>query len=646
MKVIGISPLDKDSTVSFMEDGKIIFACGEERLSRTKLQDGFPRRAMKLGFERTGWSVDDIDQVAYAFYDGEEETRLMYEAADEDSNYHPEDCTRASLDKYRELVAKDYKPDFSVSIPGLDEQADEFMPSKSFLKSTLYKMAASKPAWDWKLHKRFFNQWLSTASSDHKLRTKQLAAGLKEFGLESKLKRYNHHDTHAANAFYASGYKEALLVTLDGYGSGNCGGVYVGNSDGLECLQKFSFPNSLGQFYEMVTSALGFKPGRHEGKIVGLAAYGNPDLLGPVLRERFVVENGDIKIRASMNYYFARDLAQRFSKRDVAAAYQEVLEQITREVCEYWVAKTGMRNVAVSGGVNANVKLNQRIHEINGVDSVFAYPNMGDGGCGSGAAMLAFNQQVFQGVIDNVYLGPDYTNEEIEAALRKENLPVERSDNVEDRVGELLTQNHIVARFDGRMEYGPRSLGNRSVLYPAQDAKVNLWLNHQLGRTEFMPFAPAALASEAHNLFLNLEGCEKTAEFMTVTFNCTDFMVEKCPAAVHIDRTARPQLVTETSNPGFHKVLQAYYKRSGIPAVINTSFNMHEEPIVCSPDDAVRAFLLGNIDYLAIGSYLVPHPELSRLMEERSMPQQSEVSGQVTQLPTSRKVSKGEAEVV
>lgn len=620
MKVIGISPLDKDATVSFMEDGRIVFACGEERLSRVKLQDGFPYRAMRMGFERTGWQPTEIDAVAYAFFDGEEETRLMNEAAAEDARYHDPDCTRSALNKYKKLVAGNYQPDLSVAIPGLDSTDDEFMPQKGFLKGRLYQYAATSPAWDWRLHKRFFKQWLSTASADHHLRTTQLTDGLEQFDLLEKLVRFNHHDTHAANSFYASGYSEALLVTLDGYGSGNCGGVYIGNNDGLECLQKFSFPNSLGQFYEMVTGALGFKPGRHEGKIVGLAAYGNPDILGPILRDRFVIDNGDIKIRASMNYFFSRDLAQRFAKRDIAAAYQTVLEQVTKEVCEYWVAKTGMRNVAVSGGVNANVKLNQRIHEIDGVDSVFAYPNMGDGGCGSGAAMLVFDRNVFDTAIDNVYLGPDYRDDEIEAALRKENLPIERPESIEDSVGELLTKNHIVARFHGRMEYGPRALGNRSVLYPAQDAKVNLWLNHQLGRTEFMPFAPAVLASEADKLFHNTAGCEKTSEFMTVTFDCTDFMADNCPAAVHIDRTARPQFVSEKTNPGFHRILQAYHQRTGIPSVINTSFNMHEEPIVCSPDDAVRAFLLGNIDYLAIGPYLVAHPNLESLMAERDQP--------------------------
>jgi len=550
----------------------------------------------------------------------------MNKAAAEDDRYHDPQCTRSSLARYAELRNSNYQPDLSVAIPGLDAVADEFMPAKGFLKRRLYQLAASSPAIDWRLHKHFFKNWLAAASADHKLRTTQLTEGLKQFGLQDKLVRFNHHDTHAANSFYASGYSEALLVTLDGYGSGNCGGVYIGRrsvedstGNGLECLQKFSFPNSLGQFYEMVTSALGFKPGRHEGKIVGLAAYGNASILGPILRDRFVIENGDIKIRASMNYFFSRDLAGRFAKRDIAAAYQTVLEQITKEVCEYWVAKTGLRNVAVSGGVNANVKLNQRIHEIDGVDSVFAYPNMGDGGCGSGAAMLVFDNSVFKKAIDNVYLGPDYQDSEIEEALSKKNLPIERPDSIEDSVGELLTKNHIVARFHGRMEYGPRALGNRSVLYPAQDAKVNLWLNHQLGRTEFMPFAPAVLASEADKLFYNTQGCEKTSEFMTITFDCTDFMAEKCPAAVHIDRTARPQFVSEETNPSFHRILQAYHNRSGIPSIINTSFNMHEEPIVCSPDDAVRAFLLGNIDYLAIGPYLVAHPDLESLIAERTV---------------------------
>jgi len=238
MKVIGISPLDKDSTVSFMEDGKILFACGEERLSREKLQDGFPARTMKMGFELTGWTADDVDAVAYGFYEGDEEARLMREAADEDARYHDTDCTQASIDVLKNIRASGYQPDLTTQIPGLDARQDEFMPAKGFLKSSFYDFAANRPTIDWRLHRKFFNDWVNEASEDHRLRTRQLEKGLEEFGLAGKLKRFNHHDTHAANAFYASGYDEALLVTLDGYGSGNCGGVYLGNSEGLQPLRR------------------------------------------------------------------------------------------------------------------------------------------------------------------------------------------------------------------------------------------------------------------------------------------------------------------------------------------------------------------------------------------------------------------------
>jgi carbamoyltransferase len=253
------------------------------------------------------------------------------------------------------------------------------------------------------------------------------------------------------------------------------------------------------------------------------------------------------------------------------------------------------------------------------VDQVFVYPNMGDGGCGTGAAMLAFGPEVmYTGKpYDNVYFGPDYSEAEIEAALEREGLTFERLDDIEDRVAQLLTQDHIVGRFNGRMEYGPRALGNRSVLYPAREPEVNQWLNHQLGRTEFMPFAPAALASEGHRLYRNLSGCEKTAEFMTITFDCTAEMRKMCPAAVHVDGTARPQLVSARTNESFYKILRGYFERTGIPAMINTSFNMHEEPIVCRPEDAIRAFLAGNIDYLAIGPFLAPHPRLKEILRSR-----------------------------
>ena len=617
MRVLGISPLDKDATASFVEDGRILFACGEERLSRVKLQDGFPLRAIELGLQKTGWTLESIDGVAYSFYDGDRESELMQAAQAEDQEFHDKHASAESL-RLLSKIRSGYVADTSVPIPGLAAE-EEFATQKAWYKKRLYDLSSFSPKMDQRLHHRGFRQWVETASKDHHLRTQQLIDGLTKLGLLDKLKRFNHHKCHAANAFYKSGYERALVMSFDGYGSGNCGAVYEGSPAGLKMLHEFRFPNSLGQFYEYVTSALGFRPGRHEGKIVGLAAYGDPEILGPVLRARFIgMDQGDIRIRSSLNYYFSRLLSQAFSKRDMAAAYQTVLEQIVKQVAEFWVAKTGLNNVCLSGGVNANVKLNQRIHECDAVDSVFVYPNMGDGGCASGAAFLAFDRKVLvTEQLDNAYLGPDFDDQEIEHALQVAGVEFERFDIVEPEIAKHLADNRIVARFNGRMEYGPRALGNRSILYPAGDPEINLWLNHQLGRTEFMPFAPAALLEEAPRLFLNTAGCEKTAEFMTITFDCTDEMKQMCPAAVHIDGTARPQLVSAESNASFHSILTHYNKLTGIPSVINTSFNMHEEPIVCSPTDAVRAFLDGRIDILAIGSYIAPHPKLAEIEQER-----------------------------
>jgi carbamoyltransferase len=275
----------------------------------------------------------------------------------------------------------------------------------------------------------------------------------------------------------------------------------------------------------------------------------------------------------------------------------------------HYLKQTGARNLVLSGGVVANVKLNQRLKEIPGVEKIFIHPNMGDGGCGTGAALLEFqgNGHLKQPLKD-VYLGPSYTADEIADALQRAALPFDRYTPIEPKIAALIAAGHVVARFNGRMEYGPRALGNRSILYHAKEPEVNQWLNQRLGRTEFMPFAPATLNEARHECYKNVDGGEYAAQFMTLTFDCTEDMKRTSPAAVHVDGTARPQLVTETSNPSFHAILTEYRKLTGIPSVINTSFNMHEEPIVCSPDDAIRAFLQGNLDYLAIGDFLVAHP--------------------------------------
>jgi len=281
----------------------------------------------------------------------------------------------------------------------------------------------------------------------------------------------------------------------------------------------------------------------------------------------------------------------------------------------HWIRETGCEDVVLSGGVAANVKMNQRIYEVEGVRRVFVYPNMGDGGCGTGLALLFSWPGRGPSAIDNVYYGPSFADAEIAAELDAAHLSYCRPGRMAVDAARRIHAGHVIARFDGRMEYGPRALGNRSILYHARDPHVNQWLNKQLGRTEFMPFAPVTLWEARERCYKNVTGAEHAAEFMTITFDCTDFMRQSCPAAVHVDGTARPQLIRREINPGYYDIVKEYEGLSGIPSLINTSFNMHEEPIVCSPADAVRAFLQGNIDWLVIGPFMVPHPRSSKVVE-------------------------------
>lgn len=605
MKVLGISPLDKDSTVTLVEDGRITYAAAEERFTRVKLQDGFPWRALENALEMTGTTANEIDHVVYPFLTYDEETRLFEKNLAKEREFLDETDVNTSSEELRE--ARGRVPSGRAPVPGLADPNERF--DKGLLKSVAYRLLASEGVVSRNVAKRGSEKWGREATAFHFRWQQELESALGELELSGKLKRVEHHLTHAANAYYNSGFDEALVVTLDGYGSGLSGSVNLGRGGRIERLHAQEYPHSLGTFYESVTSALGFTPSRHEGKIVGLAAYGDPKVLGDVLRRRFVQNNGGFRIVETNNVYFARLLASQFPKIDVAAAYQRVLEEVAAAYVAQYIRKTGVRHLVLSGGVVANVKLNQRLREIEGIEGIFIHPNMGDGGCGTGAALLEFaGTPAVAERLNDVYLGPEFSSDQITEALRIAQLPFTQYRPIEPKIAMLLAAGKVVARFDGRMEYGPRALGHRSILYHAKEPAVNQWLNQRLGRTEFMPFAPATLHDHRDANYLNMAGADYAAQFMTLTFDCTASMKRDCPAAVHVDGTARPQLVTEKGSPGFHRILTEYYRLTGVPSVINTSFNMHEEPIVCTPDDAIRAFVQGNLDYLAIGDFLVEHP--------------------------------------
>jgi carbamoyltransferase len=275
-----------------------------------------------------------------------------------------------------------------------------------------------------------------------------------------------------------------------------------------------------------------------------------------------------------------------------------------------------LRDVALAGGVFANVRVNEEILGLPETRDVFVHPGMTDCGLAVGAALAACVPGTLEvpmardpEPLRDVYLGPTITEADVDRALQHHALtPEVVTGPLSDAIADLLVQGHVVARAAGRMDYGPRALGNRTILYQPSDRAVNDWLNENLRRTEFMPFAPAVLHAERGRCFGDMSGGEHSAEFMTMTFHCTPWMQKTMAGVVHLDGTARPQLVRRDRNAEFHDILTAFHDRTGIPGVINTSFNMHEEPIVCSADDAVRAFIDGQLDYLALGSRLIRHP--------------------------------------
>lgn len=564
MYILGISEIDNDAGAVLLKDSQVVCAANEERFSRIKQHQGFPHRAVEWILKYSGLRLDQIDAMAVAKADPAVNPELFY--------------------RVRDLLLKyDY---FSKDDPA------------SFLTKCL-NLAINK----YRNARRSIKLAGKMSHEIHEWAVKN--------GCEKKIVHIPHHYAHAACAYWASGFDRALAVTIDGQGEGITSQIYLVQSGEFELLKETYVPDSLGVFYAAVTKALGFIPARHEGKVTGLAAYAtaDPKLLKEVRRLAFNTPDSSGFRAPSVygSYFKIKILAKRYGREQMAACFQQVLEEVAVAYISYYFKRHKIENVVFAGGVAANVKLNQRIHSIPGVKNIFIFPHMADGGLGYGAAQIYYRARSGDKKvcpIQDVYWGPEYSKEEIEAVLKKYGVRYRYSDEIEKEIVDILIQDKVVAHFYGRMEFGPRALGNRSILYPTTNPKVNDWLNRQLKRSEFMPFAPVTLAHQAGRCYKNFAGAEFAARFMTVTMDCTEEMKRLSPAVVHVDGTARPQLITEALHPRFYRILSEYYKRTGIPSLVNTSFNMHEEPIVCSPEDAVRSFLQGNLDSLAIGPFL------------------------------------------
>ena len=451
-----------------------------------------------------------------------------------------------------------------------------------------------------------------------------------------------HQMAHAASAFWASGFETALCLTYDGgmYNSPWFGGLYTANrSNGICPLEQFSALHyaKVTSLYTFVTALLGFSPNKHEGKITGLAAYGRPtDPCRELLRRWF--EEEFLEIEGVMDWAFTYDQkkppalltndarierfrkeATHFTREEMAASVQEFAENhivgLLQEARELgWTSD----NICLAGGLFANVKINQRVVEA-GFKGLFVAPPMTDDGTALGAAWHVLSRQpgFAPKPLHSMYLGPSFSSEEIEGILNTEKVTYEHLVNAESAVAGLLASGAVVAIFQGGMEFGPRALGNRSILAQATKDEINQSLNSRLNRTEFMPFAPISRVEDAASCYLGIDLVLHAAEFMTVTVNCTPLMREACPAVVHVDGTARPQLVSAQSNPFVHGVLSHYQLLTEKPALVNTSFNIHEEPIVCSPIDALRGFFESGLNYLYLGDGVLVSLEKNRAAELR-----------------------------
>ena len=435
---------------------------------------------------------------------------------------------------------------------------------------------------------------------------------------------HDHHLTHAVAAAYYSGFTECAVITMDGqgdWGVHHTSGVF---RDGRYERQQVSDApgSSAGMFYGHITELLGFRPMRHEGKVVGLAALGDPGPLhAAFLRALHVSADGHTLCSEftgagaeARRLAYLRGAIAGHSRENVSAAAQQVLEDVGLELIRNFLRRSGQRRVALNGGVFANVKLNQRIAALPEVDSIFVFPAMSDTGNSVGAAllaMLAADPTALRGAepLADVYLGPGYDDAAIAAALAAAGQTATRlgEDELVATAARAIHDGRIVGWFQGRMEFGPRALGNRSMLARPTESAINDWLNQRLDRSEFMPFAPSVLAEHADELFVGVDKARHTAEFMTVTFDVKPQWRSRIPAVVHVDGTARPQLVRAERNPLYHRLIRAYHALSGIPLVLNTSFNVHEEPIVCAPAEAIRAFVEKRVDCLAVGSWWLSH---------------------------------------
>ncbi|MGI9326710.1 MAG: carbamoyltransferase family protein [Pseudomonadales bacterium] len=590
-RILGLSAYYHDSAAALLIDGEIVAAAQEERFTRTKHDPDFPANAIRYCLAEANLDLSDIDQVV--FYD---KPFIKFERL---------------LETYLTYAPKGFRS-FAAAMP-------VWLKEKLLLKSTL---------------KRELGQLLPAQSNE--LPTLLFAA---------------HHQSHAASAYYPSPYSDAAVLCLDGVGEWATTSVWRGQGGNLTPLWEIQFPHSLGLLYSAFTYFTGFKVNSGEYKLMGLAPYGKPTYVDQITSKLIDVKP-DGTFRLNMKYFnYCTGLTMTSSKfdelfdgpprqpeaqltqreMDIAASIQQVTEDIVLKLAATIHQETGAKNLCLAGGVALNCVANGRILRESAFDNVWIQPAAGDAGGALGCAQAVWYESHPDSKVQSggdsmrgSYLGPRFGATEIESALQEAGAPYKKleADSLYDAVAKLIDEGNVIGWFQGRMEFGPRALGGRSILGDPRNREMQTTLNLKIKyRESFRPFAPSVIADDVSDWF----ELESASPYMLIVAQVEPsirtkaeelpgdlFGIEQLkqvrsalPAITHVDYSARVQTVHEQTNPAYYRLLQAFKKRTGCGVLVNTSFNVRGEPIVCTPQDAYRCFMRTEMDYLVLENYIL-----------------------------------------
>jgi len=559
MEILGIWD-GHDSGAALIEGDKILFAVNEERLTRRKLEIAFPERSIDACLKHTGTSIEEISEIAVSTWD------------------------------FAKTLARVF-PSLREEYYLLRRRKKDMGRLSNLKKRIKYRLTEHPPS---RLTKRI--SW-------HNVRNHLKGLGFRNF----RLHLADHHLCHAAAAAFCSGFDKALVITLDGLGDGLSGTINLYEEGRLEKIASLPARHSLGIFFEHVTNLMNMRELEDEGKVMALTNYAYPvdDAENPIL-DLIHVEGLSVRcLHSSLGMYEAlKKILWRHPSEQFAYMAQKTLEVKCVQLVQNAVAITGQDHLCFAGGVFSNVKVNRRLRTLPQVKRCFIFPHMGDGGLALGAALVA-NLRL-NGTnrvpLNHLFLGPEYDDVEIEHALKQNGLSYRKPADIVREVAELIASGEIVFWFQGRMELGPRALGSRSILARPDSDAIKDILNLQLKkRVWYQPFCPSMLAEDAREIFEDYDG--NPNEFMAMAYMVREDRRDLLRGVINRDGSCRPQIVG-CDNSVFSLLLKEIKKLTGHGVILNTSFNIHGEPIVCSPEDAVSTFKRTGSRYMAIQEYL------------------------------------------